>query len=50
MKLRDWAMIGVGMTATILYNKYASCYVENAIDMVAEEVEMIKDEINQMMK
>lgn len=50
MKLRDWAMIGVGVSTTLLYQKYASQYVEDAFDAVAREVNMIKDEINQMMK
>ena len=50
MKIRDFAMIGVGMMSTLLYQKYLSCYVNDAFDLMAKEVDIVKDEISQMMK
>lgn len=49
MKVRDWAMMGMGITATILYQKFASKYVNEMFNTVSEEVDKITKEISQMM-
>lgn len=49
MKVRDIAMIGAGMAAVILYQKYGSQLIEDAYCLMNKEIKMIKDEINQMM-
>lgn len=49
MNIRDWAMIGVGMTLTLLYQKYASEYVCDMIDSVSKSVDKVTKEISQMM-
>ena len=47
--IKDVALVGVGVVSCLLYQKYASKMVDDALDMITKEVEKATKEINQMM-
>lgn len=49
MKMKDLAMIGLGMGAALMYQKYGVPMINKASKAMNKEIKKLKNELNQMM-